>query len=315
MMGMETIYDWNGTQVQSDGRQGIVVSTPIQTAERAIGVFCNDYAISGRAVSPVTQDVVAVYCSILANIISRKQAEAESRRREAMQREVMERTDRLNSLGMLAAGMAHEINNPLQGMMTHLHLAARKLPPDFAGRESLLMVERGMETIAQLVRKLLTLGSSQEGGGQLAVCGEVIQFVTQLFESQFRRARVKLLVKDSCALQRIAMPRRELIQVLTNLLINARDAMPEGGEITMASRREDHQLELSIRDTGHGIPPEIVTQIFTPFFTTKGTKGTGLGLSVAESLVRNAGGTIHVASEPGLGAEFTIRLPTAGDES
>ena len=105
------------------------------------------------------------------------------------------------------------------------------------------------------------------------------------------------------------MPRAELIQVLTNLLINARDAMPEGGVATVAISTMDDFTRITVSDTGHGIPPEVMGRIFAPFFTTKGSKGTGLGLSVTESLIRSNRGSIEVTSPPGSGASFIVTLP------
>ncbi len=308
---IEDLYEWDGRGFQGVGRKSAIVTTPIQTADRVLGVFCNDYGISGRDVDEGTQDVVAVFCSVLATVVSRKQAESDAHRQEAEKRRAIEEADRLNSLGILAAGMAHEVNNPLQGMLTHLHIATRKIPAASPSIENLKMVEKGIETISALVRKLLTLGSSQEGGSEDAECGEVIQFVTQLFEGQFQRAQIALRVENGCPTAKLAMPRREMIQVLMNLLINARDAMPAGGEIRLNCAKELDGVQVRIQDGGTGISPEVLTHIFSPFFTTKGAKGTGLGLSVAEALVRNCGGSIRVESTPGVGSVFSLSIPPA----
>jgi signal transduction histidine kinase len=261
-------------------------------------------------VDPIKQEVLAVYCSLLGNMVARKRAEEEQRHAVDQQRQFMERTDRLNSLGLLAAGMAHEINNPLQGMLSHLHAVQRALPKEFAAQRSLEMLERGIETIATLVRKLLFLGTTEQGL-EVADARESMDFVAQLLDSQLKRARVRLELRRPDRRVALAMPRRELIQILLNLMINARDAMPQGGALTVGFRVEDQMGILTIADTGNGIPPEILGRIFTPFFTTKGTKGTGLGLSVAESLVRSAGGVIQVQSRPGQGTLFTVRIPLA----
>jgi len=302
--------EWDGEKMVGIG-YGWIAVTPIQSSSReVIGVFCNDGAITGAQADRVKQEIVTVFCSLLGNIVARKRAEAERVDAEHLQRESLERADRLNSLGMLAAGMAHEINNPLQGMLSHLHGVKRGLPKDFQGREGIEMVERGIETIANLVRRLLALGT-QDPMGELAVSDEAIDFVSHLLESQLKRAKVKLVIEKKQPGKTLAMARRELIQVLLNLVINAKDAMPQGGKITMASDADDGHAVIRISDTGAGIPSDILAKIFTPFFTTKGTKGTGLGLSVAESLVRSCGGEISVESRQGQGTTFTLRIPLA----
>lgn len=305
---------WEEGRVREFGR-GWIGITPIQSSlQGAIGVFCNDTAISGAPPEAIKQEVLAVYCTLLGNMVARKRAEEDQLRAVDQQRQFMERTDRLNSLGLLAAGMAHEINNPLQGMLSHLHAVQRSLPADFAARKSLEMLERGIDTIATLVRKLLFLGTTEQGM-EMADARESIEFVTQLLDSQFRRSRIRIARRVPPRPVSLAMPRRELIQVLLNLMINARDAMADGGTLTVDCRVEAGQGIVTIEDTGAGIPPEVLARIFTPFFTTKGTKGTGLGLSVAESLVRGCGGTIAVRSVPGTGTAFTLRIPLARGES
>ncbi len=293
---------------------GWVGITPIQSSlQGPIGVFCNDTAITGAPPDPIKQEVLAVYCSLLGNMVARKRAEDEHLHILHRQHEFMERTDRLNSLGMLAAGMAHEINNPLQGMLSHLHAVQRALPEKFSAHTSLEMVERGIDTIAMLVRKLLSLGTTDQGL-EMADAREALEFVMQLLDSQFRRARIRMVREFVATSVTLAMPRRELIQVVLNLMINARDAMVAGGTLTVGCRVEGEHGLLTISDTGAGISPEIISRIFTPFFTTKGTKGTGLGLSVAESLVRASGGVIQVSSAPGHGTTFTLQIPLARKE-
>ena len=304
---------WDGATVVEQGR-GWIGITPIQSSRQgAIGVFCNDTAISGAPPDPIRQDVLAVYCSLLGNMVARKRAEEEQRAAQYQQREFMERTDRLNSLGLLAAGMAHEINNPLQGMLSHLHAVQRALPEPFPARKSLDMVERGIDTIATLVRKLLFLGATEQGL-ERAEARESIDFVIQLLDSQFRRARIRIEKRLPEGRIALAMPRRELIQVLLNLMINARDAMAQGGMLHVTCEVAEGRGVVKIADTGAGIPPDVLGRIFTPFFTTKGAKGTGLGLSVAESLVRSSGGSIDVESALGRGTVFTVRVPLAQEK-
>jgi len=239
------------------------------------------------------------------------QLRAELEAMQARQREALERADRLSSLGVLAAGLAHEISNPLQGMLSHLDAVRRALPPDFPRAKNLEMIERGIETIASLVRELLWLGGPSDTSDESCVLADAIAFVRDLLGNQLQRRGITLRIEARELHVRIAMPGRELIQILLNLLINARDAMPQGGSITLSAETQGDRLVLRIADTGTGIPPELLPRIFTPFFTTKGGKGTGLGLTVAESLVRQRHGHIEVQSQLGVGTTFTIVLPRA----
>ena len=306
-------YEWDGQSIVGFGR-GWVALTPIMSHEHgAIGLFCNDTAISGAPVDEVQQEIVAVFCAMLGNIIARKRAEEEQRTIQEQHRDFMERTDRLNSLGMLAAGMAHEINNPLQGMLSHLHAVHRALKADEAARKSLVMVERGIDTIATLVRKLLIFGRSADQEGEVVDAREALDFVSHLLASQFKRTGVHIRTAARTPSLHVAMPRRYLVQVLLNLLINARDAMPAGGEITVEMDAAEDMAELRIIDGGCGIPANQLAEIFKPFYTTKGAKGSGLGLSVADSLIRSSKGTISVDSQPGR-TVFTLRIPLAGIE-
>ena len=310
----EPYYEWDGQSIVGFGR-GWVALTPILSHEHgAIGLFCNDTAISGAPVDEVSQEILAVFCALLGNIIARKRAEEEQKTIQEQHRDFMERTDRLNSLGMLAAGMAHEINNPLQGMLSHLHSVHRAIKADESARKSLVMVERGIDTIATLVRKLLIFGRTQDQEGESVECREALDFVSQLLASQFKRTGVTIRSEMKKSGLVAAMPRRYMIQVLLNLLINARDAMPGGGEILVEGEEKDGFTELRITDAGCGIAADQLAEIFKPFYTTKGAKGTGLGLSVADSLIRASHGTISVESEPGK-TTFTLRLPLAGKDA
>jgi PAS domain S-box-containing protein len=308
----ETLYDWDGRGMQEIGR-GAVAVTPIQSAKQeVIGVFCNDAAITGAALDPVRQDVVAVYCTLLGNIVARLRAERNRLTVEERQRSLMERTDRINTLGLLAAGMAHEINNPLQGMVSHVRALQPFIPVDSSGRRNLDMVQKAIESISSLVRRLLALGSADESGGQGADLQECLDFVSQLLESQLQRAGIRLEREPLPRPVVVSMPRAEFVQILMNLLINARDATPTGGRVRVSVGVEGTYAVVTVSDTGQGMPAEVLRDIFTPFFTTKGARGSGLGLSITDSLVRTAGGRIEVASEVGRGTVFKTYLPLLG---
>jgi CheY-like chemotaxis protein len=135
-----------------------------------------------------------------------------------------------------------------------------------------MMVERGIDTIAMLVRKLLSLSTTDQGG-EMADAGEAMDFVTQLLDAQFRRARVRMVREAAAQPAVLAMPRRELIQVLLNLMINARDAMSAGGTLTLGCRNDGEYGFLTIADTGAGIAPEILDRIFHAVLHHQGHQG------------------------------------------
>jgi PAS domain S-box-containing protein len=311
----EPYHAWHANSMAEAGK-GAVAVTMIQSArDQVIGVFCNDNAISRKKLDQARQEIVAVYCTLIGNIVARKRAERERSIASEQQRTAMERTDRLNAVGMLAAGMAHEINNPLQGMLSHLRALQPFVPADSSGNRNLEMVQKGIDTISSLVRRLLMLGSTDEQSRAGADVQESIDFVAQLLESQFRRTNVR--IERGVAIQglNIAMPRAEFVQILMNLFINARDAMPSGGVVSIQTDARDGVAHVRVSDTGQGIPPELIGRIFAPFFTTKGSRGTGLGLSVTESLVRACKGSIAVDSKPGTGTTFHVTLPLLRERS
>lgn len=311
MVVRESRMVWRGDHME-ELKEGWVAITPIQSnTQEVIGVLCNDAAITDAPLDSIVQETLAVFCSLLANMVARKRAEEQEQRIRSQQQEVMERADRLHSLGLLAAGLAHEINNPLQAMMSHLRTVERALPADSTeARHSAEMLERGIETIAGLVKKMLQLGQAEKSV-EFADARESAEFVLQLLAAPLRAARIKVHRRYPEGRVALAIPRRELIQVLLNLVINARDAMSNGGDLFVEVGVQDGAGFVRVQDTGPGIPADILERIFLPFFTTKGTKGTGLGLSVAESLVRSYQGHIHVESAPGKGATFTVSLPLA----
>jgi len=237
--------------------------------------------------------------------------ELEKRAAEARERELLERANRLSSLGAVAAGIAHEINNPLQGMLSHLRAVAKALPADFPRRHSLEMVEQGIKSIAELVRQLLYFGAESGGTRGVADCRQGLEFVRRLLEEEFGRQGIRIVCAELPRRVRLKIPQRDFIQVLLNIFLNAREAMPHGGTLSIRHKVEGGWCHLVVADTGVGISRKLLSRIFTPFFTTRPGKGTGLGLSVVESLVRSSGGRVDVESEPGRGTAFHIYLPLA----
>jgi signal transduction histidine kinase len=222
--------------------------------------------------------------------------------------------EKLASIGQLAAGMAHEIGNPLAAVIGYLNLLRGELV-DPAQHD--LVVRSLQETgrIDRLVRELLDYAAPTAATGEpfdpLGACRDAIE----LLANQGGLDGVELVDLAPASLGLVQMERSRFVQVCINLLLNARAAMPAGGEITLAAERQGTALILTLADNGHGIAPEVLPHIFEPFFTTKAPgKGRGLGLAVCQRLVSEAGGTIEVQSSPGQGCSFTLRLPAVREE-
>ena len=222
--------------------------------------------------------------------------------------------EKLASVGQLAAGMAHEIGNPLAAVIGYLNLLRGELA-DPAQHD--LVVRSLQETgrIDRLVRELLDYAAptaaTVEPFDPLGACRDAIE----LLANQGGLDGVELVDLAPASLGLVQMERSRFVQVCINLLLNARAAMPAGGEITLAAERQGPALVLTLADSGHGIAPEVLPRIFEPFFTTKASgKGRGLGLAVCQRLVSEAGGAIEVQSAPGQGGSFTLRLPAVREE-
>ena len=219
--------------------------------------------------------------------------------------------EKLASMGQLAAGVAHEINNPLGSILLFAEMLQEEAGEKDPRREDLKMITQETLRCKKIVADLLNFARQQEILAQTTDVNEILEQSISSVNHQpnFNNIQiVKQLAPDLPALQ--ADP-AQLIQVFVNLLNNAADAMPQGGTITLATRREDGRgVKIEIADTGRGIPEENLSKLFTPFFTTKPVgKGTGLGLSIVYGIIKMHRGQIGVKSRVGQGTTFQITLP------
>jgi two-component system, NtrC family, sensor kinase len=228
----------------------------------------------------------------------------------AQTRQELIRSERMASAGHLAAGMAHEIGNPLGAAVGYLELLKAEASSDRERdlcRRSLGELER----IDRLVRDLLDYASPKGEAPELLDPGQVAAEAVQLLENQgvFGGIHVRLDVANG--LPGVRMERHKLTQVLVNLLLNARDALGENnGSILLRAETQGEHVFLCVNDQGKGMSPDVSAHIFDPFFTTKGPgQGRGLGLSVCHRIIDEAGGSIEVESTPGKGSVFRVRLP------
>ena len=229
----------------------------------------------------------------------------------AMQARVAQ-SERLASLGMLAAGVAHEVNNPLGGILALTSLTVEDMPKDDPNRENLDEVIRQTERCRDIVKGLLEFSRQSEANTELIDLNKVLQDTLSLVGKQALFFNINVVQDLDPDLPPVMADQSQFQQVFMNILMNAVQAMDERGDISIVTRRVANGAEVAISDTGHGIPSEQIDRIFDPFFTTKASgQGTGLGLSIAYGIVTTHRGTISVSSEVGKGSTFTIRMPAA----
>jgi two-component system NtrC family sensor kinase len=228
-------------------------------------------------------------------------------------------SEKLASIGKLAATVAHEVNNPLFGVLTYARLTIKALrnadlPPAAKSKmmENLAVVERESRRCGEIMKNLLTFARQSPPQRAPNDINLLLERAASLIRHQFELQEIELERRLTPGLPPAFCDQGQIQQLFLILLVNAAEAMPHGGtvEVTTADSPAEAALLLRVRDTGIGIGPEDLARIFEPFFTTKEDRHrTGLGLAVARSIVENHGGTISVTSVPGQGSEFAIKLP------
>jgi len=231
--------------------------------------------------------------------------------------EWMRRVDRLSSLGQLSAGVAHEIRNPLASINFNIQLLSKRIQPDEKTRRIINNSLAGVERIKDLVKGMLDFSRPAPPQLKRESIHRAVEDAVSLMDSQFSKHGIRVVLKLAARAPDITFDSRQIQQVFVNILLNALQAMPEGGTVTVESSLGDETKELSrylsvyISDTGAGIPREHFSKIFDPFFTTK-PEGTGLGLSIAHKVLEQHGAQIEIRSRVGQGTMFIIRFPIDG---
>jgi signal transduction histidine kinase len=236
------------------------------------------------------------------------------------------RAQRLESIGTLASGIAHDLNNILNPVLAVAQLLPRKLPqPDESTQRLLEILEANVKRGGDLVNQVLAFARGSDGERRTLQVGHLLTEIAKIAQQTFPKSieiRTRVSTKDLWLIHANAT---QVHQVLMNLGVNARDAMPEGGTLTIAAEncvidpmfahmhlnaQVGCYVKITIEDTGTGIPPDVLARIFDPFFTTKEPdKGTGLGLSTVIAIVKNHGGFLDVSTEVGCGTSFHVYLP------
>jgi len=239
-------------------------------------------------------------------VLQREEALAQATRRQVGQ------SEKMASVGRMAAGIAHEINNPLTGLLTLEHLLKSEEGLSDKGKEYLEIMYNETSRMREIVRGLLNFARESSLEMKPLDVNEVIRQWLKLLRSQKEFKNITIEEKFTEDLSKVNGDANQLQQVLANISLNACEAMPERGVLSISTSEEDGKVLISMEDTGCGIKEEHLEMIFDPFFTTKPVgKGTGLGLSVSYGIVRKHGGTMEVESQEGKGTIFTITLPVA----
>ncbi len=234
------------------------------------------------------------------------------------------RGEKLASVGLLASGVAHELNNPLTGVLTFSHLVRDKMPEGSAEAEDMDLVIRETKRCAAIIKRLLDFAREKQPEKKFADINQVIEDTVHIVERPAHLRDIEIIMDLDRTLPPIWIDADQIKQVVMNMVVNAQQAVEEKGNITIRTRQVPHRraadqsgpllpmIEISIVDTGCGISEQNLRRIFDPFFTSKDVgKGTGLGLSVSHGIVEAHGGAIDVQSRVGEGSTFRVFLPLA----
>jgi len=279
-------------------RQGYLKEYEVKLRKRdgeAITVLVNAHAKKDRSGT-----VLVGYQVIIVDV-------TESRR--LMQQ--LYQSDKLAAIGRLTAQIAHELNNPIYGVMNCLDLLKSEVPGHSKKRKFLDMAQSEIHRISQLLNSMLSYLRPVEDVRTNVDLNELVKDVVLFMGSQLQDAKVKTVLDLQEDLPQVCCSGNQIKQVLLNLVMNAKTAMAKaGGALTITSRAANGEVRLKIADTGVGIPPQIRGKLFEPFITTKNEiTGTGLGLSVCFGIIRQHNGVIEVESEVAAGTTFTVILP------
>ena len=310
--------------MQDDGRGAAVVAELGATG----GIHNMEMTVPSGSGDPVPVEVSASalredggapggFVSIWRDISDRKRAEKE---RTMLQLELL-RAQKLSAIGELAAGVAHELNNPLTGILLYSELSLKKMSAQGPERNGYLQkLPKDLEMIRdsalrcdKIVRGLLELSRREPPEKELVDMNAALRSTIGVLARYLEAQRIAIVEKLDADLPPVEGDKNTLQQVFVNIIRNAQDAMPDGGVLTIVSRKLDKtRLEIAVTDTGMGISRQNQSKLFQPFFTTKPPgKGTGLGLAISYGIVREHGGTIGVQSAEGKGTTFSMVFPAA----
>lgn len=303
-----------------------LVYVPLKLGSNVIGVLLVDNKVSNRTFTDndvyllqalADYAAIAIHNARLYEAVKDFNQELEQRVQERTReleqaRDQLVQAEKLAAIGQLAAGVAHEINNPIGVMLGFAQVLLKRTPEDSPMYKPLATIEREGLRCKKIVQNLLDFARHSKPNLERVNINQVIDDALELIEHRTGNTQVRLIKTYSPNLPDVLADANQMQQVFLNILLNAYQAMPDGGELNVITHQEGEHVCAVFRDTGPGIPSENLKRIFDPFFTTKEVgKGTGLGLSVSYGIVEQHGGTIEVKSDGKTGATFTVKLPVA----
>ena len=266
-------------------------------------------------IGPISRDEMGILQNTFKNMLAA--LEERDRRSRAESENRLLQSEKQASIGRLAAGVAHEINNPLTGVLTYTHMLLRRKDIGDDIRSDLQKIADSTERVRKIVKGLLDFSRQTKLDKEPAGINRLVGSTISLLENQALLKRVNLKFNQGENVPMLTLDRSQLQSVLINIILNSLDETEPGGSIVVSTSMSLSEgdtgskgVEIAIADTGHGIPPESMDKLFDPFFTTKEVgRGTGLGLAVSMGIVQRHGGTIKVKSEVGKGSTFYVWLP------
>jgi signal transduction histidine kinase len=294
-------------------RQRVALLIPLTLEPEAAAILLIGEKLSGEIFDSADVDLLEVLAGQTA--IALRNAGLYEDLREQMgelrrtQRQLIQ-SAKLAAVGELASSVAHEINNPLQVILFNAGLLLRQFPEETPARKRLTTMTSEAQRAGKITRDLLDFARRREPRQEPVRLQELIPRVLDLLQTKMKDQNIEVETVVDNGAPPVSGDRDQLMQVLLNLVVNAIDAMPDGGVLAITAEVEKPDLVVRIRDTGSGMSPSQAARIFEPFFTTKPEgRGTGLGLSVSLGIIRSHGGTIDVETEPGKGTTMTVKLP------
>jgi len=284
----------------------MLVDTPIEYGEDVLGIL-RIYFDQPRDLAGEELHYLGLVAERAAAVIQRAQL---LEKQQSRYDQLALQTEKLSALGRMAAGIAHEINNPLAGVLIFSTNLLKKSPQEGPFREGLEIIIQETMRCKAIIQGLLEFSRPSEPKATLINANKVIKRAIHLLDNEFKLHHIRTETHLSTQLPDVLIDENQIEQIIVNLLLNALQAIEEQGVVTIRSfvTPDLRKVAIDVADTGCGILPENMSKIFEPFFSTK-AKGTGLGLAVTYGIVRKHGGNVYAFSQPKQGSRFTIELP------
>ncbi len=287
---------------------GSLLDAPVREGDQVLGVLCHEHIGGPRRWTDEDMSIaagIADFVALAFEAYERRRVEESLRKSQA----ALEQARRVEAVGRLAGGVAHDFNNMLTVILSYAEILRRKLGEGNPLTPIATEIARAGHHASDMTRKLLAVSRRDRARPRVVDLALVVRDMEE-FLHRLIGEDVELALELAEAPAYVEADPGQLEQLLLNLAVNARDAMPDGGKLTIAVRPQENAAVLEVTDTGVGMPPEVKERIFEPFFTTKPAgKGTGLGLFTVFGIVRESAGTIDVRSAPGKGTTFEVRFP------